>query len=214
MNIRREVQNALQRQDFEKIVACFTENDAMTSRYLQMHVYGVPSDIVRWTAIEYIGKLAGCFASENDALFRNIIRRFIWQMCEESANVPWASSEVVGNIIANVPGKRFEEFIGPLFYHSDLNDICYAGLYWVLPDLMKDHAEKVEEYLPKTFYWFEQFDMADLRAYAAVYFKQYPNDKMKKHLREWSNDQRYVTLYLHGSVNEYCVADLAQDAIH
>ncbi|MEE0511980.1 MAG: hypothetical protein UDG94_12195 [Peptococcaceae bacterium] len=213
MNIRREVQNALQKQDFEKVVACFVENDAMTSRYLQMHVYGLPSDIIRWTAIEYIGKLAGLYASDHDVLFRNIIRRFIWQMCEESANVPWASAEVVGSIIANVPGKRFEEFIGPLFYHTDLNDICYSGLYWILPDLTKEHAEKVADYLPNTFYWFEQFDMADLRAYAAVYFRQYPYDEMQKYLQEWSNDRRCVSLYLNNAVDEYCVADLAQDAI-
>ena len=80
-------------------------------------------------------------------------------------------------------------------------------------DLDLENDEKVEEYLSSTFYWFEQFDMADLRAYASIYFKQYPNDEIKKYLREWSNDQRYVTLYVNGSVNEYCVADLAKDAI-
>lgn len=138
---------------------------------------------MRWTAIDHLGRLAGRYAEDNDALFRNIIRRFIWQMCEESANVPWASAEVVGSIIANVPGKRFEEFIGPLFYHTDLNDICYAGLYWVLPQLMRHHAEKVEEYLPNTYYWFDQFDMPDLRAYAAHYFRQYPHAEMEKHPR-------------------------------
>ena len=159
MNIRKEIQQALAAQDFDRVVQCFEANDAQTTRYLQMHVYGRPDDPVRWTAIDHLGRLAGRYAEDNDALFRNIIRRFIWQMCEESANVPWASAEVVGSIIANVPGKRFEEFIGPLFYHTDLNDICYAGLYWVLPQLMRHHAEKVEEYLPNTYYWFDQFDM-------------------------------------------------------
>ena len=183
MNIRKEIQQALKVQDFDKVIACFEENDAMTSRYLQMHVYGLPNDPIRWTAISYIGSLAARYAQDRDLLFRNIIRRFIWQMCEESANVPWASPEVIGSIIANVPGKRYTEFIGPLFYHSDLNDICYAGLYWVLPQLMQHHAEKVEEYLPNTYYWFEKFDMVDLRAYAAVYFTKYPHPEMNTYLR-------------------------------
>lgn len=212
MNIRKEIQTALQLQDFDRVISCFNENDAMTSRYLQMHVYGLPSDIIRWTSIDYIGKLAGQFSSNHDNLFRNIIRRFIWQMCEESANVPWASAEVVGNIIAHVPGKQFEEFIGPLFYHTDLNDICYSGLYWVLPNLMKHHAEKVKEYLPNTYYWFEKFDMPELRAYAAIYYKQYPNDTMHKHLESWCKDERHATLYMDGSVKECSVAELAQDA--
>ena len=103
MNIRKEIQQALAAQDFDRVVQCFEANDAQTTRYLQMHVYGRPDDPVRWTAIDHLGRLAGRYAEDNDALFRNIIRRFIWQMCEESANVPWASAEVVGSIIANVP---------------------------------------------------------------------------------------------------------------
>lgn len=212
MNIRREVQKALQQQDFDKICACFEENDASTSRYLQMYVFGLPSDPVRWTAIEYIGRLAGRYAETNDALFRNIIRRFIWQMCEEGGNVPWASSEIVGNLIANVPGVRFEEFIGPLFYHTDLNDICYAGLYWALPKLMEHHAEKIEEYLPNTYYWFDQYDNADLRAYAAIYFVQYPHAEMAEHLASWRDDARTVTLYLDGEITERSVSALVPQA--
>lgn len=212
MNIKREIQQALKEQNFTKVEACFQENEAQTTRILQMHVYGLPHEQLRWTAIDYIGRLAGLHAKNSDALFRNIIRRFIWQMCEESANVPWASSEVIGSIIAKVPGKQFEEFIGPLFYHTDLNDICYAGLYWVLPQLMTHHADKVEEYLPNTFYWFDQFDMPDLRAYAAIYFRDFPHDAMRAHLEAWQSDTRRVALYVDGSVQEYSVAELAQAA--
>lgn len=208
MNIRREIPKALQDKDFDRVVACFEENDATTSRYLQMHVYGRPDDIIRWTAIDFIGRLAGQYAADHDALFRNIIRRFIWQMCEESANVPWASAEVIGSIIANVPGKQFEEFIGPLFYHTDLNDICYAGLYWALPALMVHHTEKVEEYLPNTYYWFDQFDMADLRAYAALFFSRYPHAEMAEHLLAWQGDDRSTVLYIDGEVVTRSVAEL------
>ena len=209
MNIRKAIQQALAAQDFDRVVQCFEANDAQTTRYLQMHVYGRPDDPVRWTAIDYIGRLAGRYAEDNDALFRNIIRRFIWQMCEESANVPWASAEVVGSIIACVPGKRFEEFIGPLFYHTDLNDICYAGLYWVLPALTAQHPEKVAEYLPNTYYWFDQFDMADLRAYAVLYFRLYPQPEMAAHLAAWKDDDRLATLYLDGAVVQKKVSALA-----
>lgn len=208
MNIRREVQQALNHQDAEKIIACFEENDASTSRYLQMYVFGLPSDPMRWCAIDYLGLLAERYAQDRDLLFRNIIRRFIWQMCEEGGNVPWASPEIVGSIIANVPGRRFEEFIGPLFYHTDLNDICYAGLYWVLPQLMTHHAEKVEEYLPNTYYWFDRYDMADLRAYAAIYFAQYPHAEMNERLAAWRDDYRTATLYIDGQIVEKRISDL------
>lgn len=209
MNIKREIQQALKEQNFTRVEACFQENESQTMRILQMHVYGLPHEQLRWTAIDHISRLAGLHAKNYDMLFRNIIRRFIWQMCEESANVPWASSEVIGSIIAKVPGKQFEEFIGPLFYHTDLNDICYAGLYWALPQLMIHHSEKVEEYLPNTYYWFDQFDLADLRAYAILYFRDFPHNEMCDHLEAWKNDERRVAIYLNGSVQDISVAELA-----
>ena len=213
MNIKKEVQKALVNGDFDHVEMCFQENAVSTSRYLQMHVYGMAHDITRWKAIEYIGLLAGKYSEEYPELFRNVIRRFLWQMCEESANVPWASAEVIGSIIGNVEGKRYEEFIGPWFYHVGLNDICYAGFFWTLPLMMKYHADKVEEFLPDTCIWFEEFGMADFRGYAAIYFDKYVNPDFKHFLEEWINDDRTTILYIDGEVKEEKVNNLVKKAL-
>ncbi len=213
MNIRKEIQKALQIGDYDIVEACFNESAATTSRMLQMHVYGMPHEITRWRAIEFIGKLAGSHAPEQDDLFRNIIRRFTWQMCEESANVPWASAEVIGSIVANVPGKQFREFLGPWFYHCDLNEICFAGLYWTLPQMMEHHSDKVMEFLPNTMTWFERYDEAELHAYASIFCKAYPQDTMKDLLQAWCEDNRIATIYQNGEVQNKCVTELAKDAL-
>lgn len=213
MNIRREILRAIDNEDFDLVCTCFDENPAMTSRILQMQVYGLPHERTRWVAISYIGKLAGKYSKAQDDLFRNIIRRFIWQMCEESANVPWASAEVIGSIVAEVEGRQFEEFVGPLFYHTGLNDICYPGLFWVLPNLMHYHADKVEEYLPSTYEWFDQYEMADMRAYAALYFEQYPHEEMRSHLAKWQEDAREAQIYADGDIHTVKISELAQKAL-
>lgn len=213
MNIRKEIQKALQTNDYSIIEACFSESAATTSRTLQMHVYGMPHEITRWRAIEFIGKLAGAHAEEQDDLFRNIIRRFLWQMCEESANVPWASAEVIGSIVANVPGKRFDEFLGPWFFHSDLNEICFAGLFWTLPEMMHYHADRVQEFLPSTMTWFERYDEAELRAYAAIYYKDYPLEEMRDYLQAWAKDTREATVYKNDNVSHIAVSKLANEAL-
>lgn len=213
MNIKKEIQKALNDQDFDKVLACFEENKAKTSSYLQLHVFHMTHDITRWKAIEYLGKLAGMYYKEEHDLFRDIIRRFTWQMCEEGGNVPWASPEVIGSVIANVEGNTYKDFIGPMFYHTGLNDICYAGLYWVLPQLMTYHPEKVEQYLPDTYEWFDNYDMPDMRGYVSIFFEQYPHEDAKKYLEKWVDDERPATLYVDGSVQELKVGDLAKKAL-
>lgn len=214
MNARREVKKSLESNDFELIKTCFKSDAALTMRTLQMYVYGMPNDILRWRAITFIGKLSGLYAAENDELFRNIIRRFIWQMCEESANVPWASAEIIGSILANVDGSRFREFIGPWFYHVDLNDICYAGLYYILPQVMKYHSVQVEEFLSQTLKWFSQYDMPDLRAYAALYYIEFPKREMKNFLSEWLQDHRKVLVYYKEEFKECIISELAKQALN
>lgn len=213
MNARKEIKKALENSDFDVVCRCFQEDAALTMRVLQMHVYGMPDDILRWRAITFIGKLAGIYAADNDDLFRNVIRRFIWQMCEESANVPWASAEVIGSILANVEGSRYREFIGPWFYHVDLNEICYAGLYYILPEVMNYHSETIKEFLPKTFQWYEKYDMADLRAYACIFFYQFPEADMKPYLESWLQDSREVLLYQDDTLKKYTIHELAQKAL-
>ena len=39
MNIRKEIQQALAAQDFDRVVQCFEANDAQTTRYLQTVSY-------------------------------------------------------------------------------------------------------------------------------------------------------------------------------
>lgn len=213
MNIKKEVKIALQEDDFSKVEVCFNENEVATSRYLQMHVYGMTHEVTRWRAIEYIGKLAGLYSAKFPELFRNVIRRFLWQMCEESANVPWASGEVIGSIIANVDGPRYNEFFGPWMYHVSLNDICYAGFLWSMPQMMKYHADKVEEFLPDTIVWFDDFDMPDMRGYASIYFEQFVTPGFESFLKEWSNDDRVATLYIDRQVQEVKVSSLAKKAL-
>lgn len=132
MNIRRIISRTIKEPTGDRqniIEEAYQEDPIATMRVLQMHVYAPITRLDRWLAIEAIGGLAGKYAPDSDELFRNVIRRFIWQMCEESANVPWASAEVIGSILAHDSQRQYEEFIGPLYYHAGLNEICYPGLF-------------------------------------------------------------------------------------
>ena len=73
--------------------------------------------------------------------------------------------------------------------------------------------EKIEQYLPDTYEWFDKYDMADMRGYAAIYFEQYPHQEVKPYLEQWLDDERRAVLYVDGTVQELKVSDLAKKAL-
>lgn len=215
MNIRRTVTRALKGQAddrFNVIASAFEEDASATMRVLQMHVYAPITQIDRWQAIETIGQVTEKYASENDELFRNVIRRFILQMCEESANVPWASAEVIGTMLAHDSKRQFAEFIGPLFYHAGLNEICYPGLFWAYVQMAPRYGEEMQEFLPKALP-FINYHEAEARAYAAWAFREVPYAPAAEALEALLDDDRSFPIYENGALQEYTISSLAAEAL-
>lgn len=214
MNARRLVVKALKENDFDAVDHAYKEDAPGVLRALQMHVYGLNNDIVRWRSIEFLGLLAKEHAKDEDEVYRNIIRRFILQMCEESANVPWASPEVIASVMRGGPKHQYVEFIGPLFYHAGLNEICYAGLFWAIGILAPTHAKEMQEFMtPNIYKRLIERDEVEVRAYGAWALKRYPQKDAVPYLEKLLNDNRTATLYYDGELHDTTVATMAQEAL-
>ncbi len=212
MNTRRAVINALKKASFSDVEKAYANDPAGVLRALQMHVYRLNTDIIRWRAIVYLGTLAGHHAAQEDDVYRNIIRRFIWQMCEESANVPWASPEVISSIMRSAKYHQYVEFVGPLFYHAGLNDICYAGLFWAIGILAPTHGAVMEEFMGEVY---ERLDMDDIeiRAYGAWAFSQYPHEQARPYLEKLLNDHREATVFTGENYMVQPISSFAKNAL-
>lgn len=197
MRLKKEIQVALQSKNEEKIIELYKAEPAQTLRLLQMFVFDRPQVITRWYAIDMMALLASKFAQDEDEAFRNLIRRFIWHMCEEGANVPWASPEVVGAIVGAVPGKQFEEFIGPLFYHAGLNEINHAGLFWAVGRLAKHHSEEVRRFFPDSLPRLV-YDDPEIRGYGVWALQKFPIEQAKPFLERITEDVRSQDVYENG----------------
>ncbi len=214
MNARRVVVKALKANDFDSVENAYQEDSAGVLRALQMHVYGLNHDIVRWRAIEFLGLLAEKHAKDEDEVYRNIIRRFILQMCEESANVPWASPEVISSIMRGAPKHQYVEFTGPLFYHSGLNEICYAGLFWAIGILATTHAKQMQEFMkPEVYKRLVERDEVETRAYGAWAFTRYPQKEAVPYLEELLKDEREAIVYYDEELHKTTVSALAEEAL-
>lgn len=60
-------------------------------------------ELVRRRAIEAIGRLAGSHGRHDLEKVRDLIRRLLWLMNDESGGLGWQAPEMIGEILVNVP---------------------------------------------------------------------------------------------------------------
>lgn len=66
------------------------------------------NELIRWRAIEAIGKLAARQADLDIEKTRDLIRRLFWLMNDESGGLGWHSPEMIAEILVNVPALIYE----------------------------------------------------------------------------------------------------------
>ncbi len=59
--------------------------------------------LIRWRAVEAIGRTAGMLAGDDVERVRGLIRRLLWLTNDESGAVGWHAPETIGEILVNVP---------------------------------------------------------------------------------------------------------------
>jgi hypothetical protein len=111
---RRETARALlARHDLDGI-ARWAASDPQALRTLQPFLYADDA-LLAWRAVEAVGRAAG--AAGTDAA-RELLRRTLWLMNDESGGVLWRGPEVVGAVLAHVPGVP-DDFVALLAGHLD-----------------------------------------------------------------------------------------------
>jgi hypothetical protein len=63
----------------------------------------VHDDLLRWRAIEALGKLVGGKADDDPEIVRDHVRRLFWSMNDESGSIIWNAPEAIAEILANAP---------------------------------------------------------------------------------------------------------------
>ena len=98
-NLKQQVTEWIASQDYEAMINAASEGSEKCLRYAQMNIWGDSHDTQRWYAITAMGKLAEAYCAKEDEVYRNVIRRAVWAMSDESGNVPWAAPEMMAVII-------------------------------------------------------------------------------------------------------------------
>jgi hypothetical protein len=94
------------------------------------HLYHLEASI-KWRAVSAMGAVVACLAEVDPESARVVMRRFIWNLNDESGGIGWGSPEAMGDTMAR-SGQLADEYA-----HILVSYIQPAGNYLEHPELQK-----------------------------------------------------------------------------
>ena len=82
-------------------------DDAQAWPVLQSLLFD-PEPLVRWRAAETAGRVAAARARRDPEAARDLVRRTLWLMNDESGGILWLGPHVLGSMLAHVPALQAE----------------------------------------------------------------------------------------------------------
>ena len=90
-----------------------------------------PHEIIKWRAVTFMGLFVQDLAEEDMESARNVVRRLMWNLNDESGGIGWGSPEAMGEILACHEGLA-REYAPILLSYANMD-----GNYLELPMLQR-----------------------------------------------------------------------------
>ncbi|SHI81594.1 HEAT-like repeat-containing protein [Desulfatibacillum alkenivorans DSM 16219] len=172
---------------------------------------------IRWRAVTALGRLVPAMAESRMEDAREIMRRFMWQMNEESGGIGWGVPEAMAEVMANHPGLA-REFAKIVVSYVDEDqcflehDVFRRGAVWGVGRIAQVHPKLVQDAGPALATLLDCPDAPNqgLAAWAVGNMGYAPAaDK----LRAMTDDKTMTPLFLDGELTQASVGDLARQAL-
>jgi HEAT-like repeat len=194
---------------------------AMPARQVVNPLFGLlyhGEPLVRWRAVSAMGVVVSGLADVQMESARIIMRRFMWNLNDESGGIGWGSPESMGEIMARHAGLA-REYAALLVSYADPdgNFLEHPGLQqgvlWALgrlgrarPDIAHRAAEFILPFL-------QQSDDPILRGLAVWAIRPAVNDALRPDLEPLRGDHRTLQIYIDPDLVSCTVAALAAQAL-
>jgi hypothetical protein len=173
--------------------------------------------IIRWRAVSAMGAVVSRLADENMESARIIMRRFMWNLNDESGGIGWGSPESLGEIMAR-HDRLAREFGCILISYADPegnfleHPTLQQGVLWAWgrlgrrrPELVKPRANLLTPYLLSG-----DISLQGLAAWAA---EALTATVLKAPLKRLLSSSEEVTIYSEHKLTSYGVGQLAKAAL-
>ena len=170
-------------------------------------------EMIKWRAVTAMGIVVSRLADHQIESARIVMRRFMWNLNDESGGIGWGSPEAMGDIMARHPGIA-EEFHAILisYIRPDQNylehEILQRGVLWGIgrlthtrPQLMHAAADHLIAYL--------EADDPFLRGLGAWAARPLPGASLRQARLRLAGDQSPLAIFYHDAIRSVTVGQLA-----
>ena len=127
---KQKISDLAKNKKFNKLIELALKDSSKVIRYLVRLTY-TKDDVLRWHAIDSLGVVSGAIADRDPAEIRELIRKFLWSMTEESGNVNHHAPEAVAEIIYNRP-KLYTDLAPMMITLSIDEEVFQPGMLWAV----------------------------------------------------------------------------------
>jgi len=212
--LKRRVLSALSEGDTRTVTALAKENIRTLSVLINLSYD--KNSLSTWRAIEAMGPAVAGVLENSHELGRNIVRRLLWSVTEESGGLGWSAIEMIGEIVRASPGA-FSDIVLliPQFFEDEifktgvLHALCRIGS--VHPELIED-KEEVEGLIVKAL---RSGDPA-IRGYGLFALKCLGTAvslSVPEEVPDLLSDEAAVRIYASGDFRVFTIRDLAEEIL-
>ena len=171
----------------------------------------------KWNAVTAMGAMVSKLAQEDMESAREVVRRLMWNLNDESGGIGWGSPEAMGEILASQEGLAMEYSPILLSYARENGNFqeletMQRGVLWgigrlaqIRPGLLKDASQHIIPYLKSP--------DATVRGLAAWITGLLGAEDARQSLEQLLEDENPIRIYLDRSLVECRVKELAVEAL-
>ena len=193
-------------QNYDAIVEIGQENNAKALRFVQMNIWGDYRKEMRWYALSALEQLAKNYAAEYDEVYRNVIRRAVWAMADESGNVPWAAPEMMAVVIKSAP-EQYKDFVKIMVHNGLDSPMCHHGVLWSVGYLGKEYYAEIEPFMPKLIKFLDAKD-DELRGLAIWALKSLQYEPVFDKINGMAEDTAVAWIYEDGILQQKTIGQI------
>ena len=205
--LKEKIRDALLAADLEKI-ARLSRHDKRVFSVLISLAYD-KEDVLCWRAIEAMGKAAAVVAGEDPASVRNIVRRLLWSLSDESGGMAWSAPEMLAEIVVNTP--RLCADIPPIILSLQEEEIFLKGVLWAMGRVIHSGID-VEGSRDIAFQSLGHEDPA-VRGLALYVLSGDKSTGVTDRIKELAHDKGQFKIYRNHQLIETTVGDAAKEAL-
>jgi len=215
--LKRRIQDLLRQADFGSALITLCQLPARKAISPLFHFFYSADELVKWRAVTVVGMLVSGLAQRDMESARNVLRRLMWNLNEESGGIGWGSSEAMAEIMARHRGLA-EEYAHILVSYARKNgnyiehELLQRGVLWglgrlaqVYPSLLKEAGALFPPYIDST--------DAVVRGLAARLCGTLRLDSARASLEKLTNDKTPIPLFCDGVMRRFQIGQIAGEAL-